>query len=421
MRGLIISVGGSPAGQAYSICDSEAEAVVFFASKESKDKVDEIKTKVEKAGSCWPKLAEIIITPDPNSLEECYNSLAKAIPDWLERNQLNAQDVVVDYTGGMKSMIAALVLFCVGRFHKFVYVSGYERDKEGLGNVKSGSEYLVLTSNPYSITLGNALMRWRRYIDLARCEAAAEEAHEFEQALDDDYWKFICATIHEMYDAIAKYDKFAPLTDYKAQFFRRLKLFRSFCVGQRRECVSKWLRDFEALGSHIEALSEGEKEWNREWIYALIANAIRRAEAERKYEDAVARLYASFERLVKLEVYSHFKENTSKFPLNKVPGSLKDKFAKYIDDDGKTLKIPLAAAMGLLKSAGSPVANEYFGDESIWNKSGESPLQRRNHSILAHGYNAVQEKDYLTFKKHLFDLWSIDENKLPRIPQIPNF
>ncbi len=104
---LLINVGGTPNPIAYSIDHHQPEKVIFFASKTSRA---EIETKVRPLVSHQWRDQEIVTTPDHQDLTRCIEVLSRDLPQKLDVLGIGWRDVVVDFTGGTKTMSAALVL-----------------------------------------------------------------------------------------------------------------------------------------------------------------------------------------------------------------------------------------------------------------------------------------------------------------------
>lgn len=142
---LIISLGGTPEPVIASIETHAPRAVCFFASDQSVDLVGSIKDTLRQKGVVFKDTK--VLCDDINDLVHCYERALTCAERLLRVDpDLAPDDVVVDYTGGTKTMTAALALATVGKGFRFSYVGGKTRTKDGLGVVVSGKE--VLTSSP---------------------------------------------------------------------------------------------------------------------------------------------------------------------------------------------------------------------------------------------------------------------------------
>ena len=94
-----------------------------------------------------PKHHDWIVTPSAESLSECFRVISKELPRILKKWEVESKDVVVDYTGGTKTMSVALVLATIQFASTFTYVGGIDRTKDGLGIVINGKEKMWYVDN----------------------------------------------------------------------------------------------------------------------------------------------------------------------------------------------------------------------------------------------------------------------------------
>ena len=90
-----------------------------------------------------------IMTPNADLLSDCFSKLLRDLPAMLEKWEVDPRDVCVDYSGGTKTMSAALVLATVEKSCCYSYVGGDERSKGGLGVVLDGKERKWFLDNPW--------------------------------------------------------------------------------------------------------------------------------------------------------------------------------------------------------------------------------------------------------------------------------
>src|SRR2546428_8912826 len=104
---MIVSLGGSPEPLIKTLSEQCPQIVCFLASQESVDLVGKVKDGATSAGVSFRDYK--VLVEDINDLAHCYQK-ALACADWVTQQGIPAAEVVVDYTGGTKTMTAALVL-----------------------------------------------------------------------------------------------------------------------------------------------------------------------------------------------------------------------------------------------------------------------------------------------------------------------
>ena len=275
---------------------------------------------------------------------------------------------VADYTGGTKTMTAALVSAALDSDVKLYFVTGNRTD---LIKVRSGTE----DSAPASV----ANTRLRRRIQAA---LAAWQRHAYD-------------------DAAAMLRAITPPENpvLRVDLLRARDLSRGFALWDRfdhrgaLDCIDPYRAKLgRTLAEHFGALQilAGAGQEPAEWsprkeplmICDLWRNAQRRA-AQGRYDDAVARGYRIIEWSVQWLLRSHAGIDTSDVPAD----SLAPGMTLHANHTGK-LQAGLFQAWEL-------AAFRCEGElRELWRADGEqlrNLIKLRNYSILAHGYIPVGE------------------------------
>lgn len=410
---LIVSVGGSPDPIIRILNTYKPKYITFFCSKESAQKLYDIIKDLEYS----PQNHEKIETEDAEDILKCYEVLKDEIPKVLEKYKLTKEDILVDYTGGTKTMSAALVLASIDISSEFSYVGGKERNKDGLGVVISGAEKLIKKYNPYEFYLRDQAMR----IELAFNTCKFTQVISIIKEIENRILK-IREDILEFYSILEKlsygymfWDNFdhKRAEDEIGKGFSRLKIFTA-SSGKYKEfkkCVEDNLNFLKTLNK------EKRESGTSDLIVAdLIANAKRRAEFEGRLDDAVARLYRALEKIAQNALKKEINADNSKVSIEKIPENLRDnfkkKYYKYYDEKINKYKLPLSASYELLYE----LNNEKGMRFKEYRKNLEALLEKRNNSILAHGDIPISEKDYKELLTMILDFSGIKEENLPKFP-----
>lgn len=412
---LLISVGGTPNPVAYSIEHHRPEKVIFFASKDSRA---EIEAKVRPLVTHRWRDQEIVTTPDHQDLTRCIEALSRELPARLALLGIDWRDLVVDYTGGTKTMSAALVLATIGEPVAYSYVGGQVRTKEGLGTVLDGSEAVLLNPNPW-----DALA-----LDLKRRMAGKFNQAQFAEAM------------HTSEDAAGRvsperrvfFDDFRNLFDG----YRRWSLFeytkaegpiRKAIDGLRRAndpCLADFLgqveRDLSRLSQIVPAFRglQGGQPVDASAVRALlvdlVANAVRTVRLASRPDDGIARLYSAIEKLANATLQSLGIDNGNARP-EQVPESLRDDYAKrYRDPQSGCLRFGLDASYRVLAALGDPVGQAYLTREREVAKL----LDARNGSLMVHGWSPVKADLFDRLLDIALDFLGLREDDLPQLPRL---
>ncbi|MGC8811287.1 MAG: TIGR02710 family CRISPR-associated CARF protein [bacterium] len=405
-RGMVVSVGGAPSPVIFSLNHSKPDYICFFVSKHSRKMLEE---EILPKLAFQPRLYDWIITPNAELLSECYSSLAKRLPEVLEKWDIPPEQICIDYTGGTKTMSAALVLATIEYSCFYSYVGGDERSKGGLGVVLDGKEKMYFLDNPWDeIALAEKkevaiLFNKARYTSAAevleRCiSKVSKEQKPFLQALQDmvmgyDFW-----------------DRFQH-EESKRYLFKSKDLLLALSSEKRelKNLVSQMEENLFFLQNLL-----NDKKPSIFYFWDLLANAKRRADLEQKFDDAMARLYRALEVLGQLELKEKYGIETSNVKENLIPEGIRQEFiSKYKDKDKGKIKIPLYASFCLLNELGNDLGKDFI---QAYDKEIRPILDLRNSSILAHGFQPIKKE---TFEKMWEVVLKFSNTKEENLPQFP--
>jgi CRISPR-associated protein (TIGR02710 family) len=393
---LLICVGGSLEPVIFTINKLRPDCLCFFATEVDKGIIDqEIVPKIEQPPRQWDQ----IITPDSDDLLKCCQVLLKDLQVILKRWGADPSQVVVDYTGGSKTMSAALMLCTVDYSSNYQCVGG-EGKEEAVRHVNPWDELAIKGRRESAIIFNRALY-----------QQAADSFSNIQQKVSGSS-KPLYKALANLSTGYAYWDAF----DYRQgwnklqEAKKALEMATLFGSPQGLNHLFTVLK--ENL-SFLEKITMGSEEVKAEIFLDLLANARRRAQLEQKYEDAMARLYRALEVLAQVRL-SRKGIRTSSVDPARLPDTLKEDFEKkYTSElDGK-IKIGAQEAYRLLKELGDELGNAY---DKQWSNL-KILLEARNNSILAHGFASVKQERY----QQMFDIvLKLSERRLEELPRFPH-
>ncbi|MBI4444692.1 MAG: TIGR02710 family CRISPR-associated protein [Acidobacteria bacterium] len=419
---LLISVGGTPGPIIFSIRQHGAERVLFFTSPGSRRLVtDEILPALLQDPGRLPD-HEFIVTEDEQDLGETVFTLLREVPRALRRlgeRELEWPDLV-DYTAGTKTMSAALILASSRYPCRVAYIGTPDssgRTKEGLGVVIEGKERMFRQENPWNRI---AWLEARDAVELfnrGQYGNAAGLLRHIRSRVDDEYSKRLYIVLGEIFEAFYQWDIF----NHRGAKNLLFKNLQPLCdLAQTPHWITPTLKPFadevQELAQTLKGIEPGEITW--EAIHDLLANALRRAELEQKYEDAVARCYAAIEKTAQRQLSQHG-ISTSDVRLERIPGKLRAEYERrytQIEEtpDGMARKVRIGAiqALELLAELQDPVGRRYREIQ----KQLTGHLADRNRSILAHGFVPMREANFQGIFQDALYLLGAGESDLWRFP-----
>jgi len=354
--------------------------------------------------------------PEPENLCSCYAAVRRGVRRWLEEKRLGSDEVVVDITGGTKPMSAGLALAAVEQFRHFTYVGGREREKGGLGVVVSGTERTVPTLNPWDELAVKELGLAEEFYRQGQVRAAALILHRAAEKCREKRAEL--ATLGKLCENMARADDFRFGRVYED--FRSIETALELILHGRRRWILTALRKlaehWRLVASETRAASGGEAAAAPATVVELIANAGRRA-AQKRYDDAVARLYRATELVVQNRLREAFRAKLGKLKLAGVPearrGEFAERFSACLDDEGVYV---LGLKRGFEALGFSPREDDHAF--SLRHEELKDPLAFRNQSILAHGLVAISEQHYERLRARALELAGVAEEDIPAWPAI---
>jgi CRISPR-associated protein (TIGR02710 family) len=377
---LLCTVGGSHEPIVAAIRELAPEHVVFFCSDDDPATARKGSyTQVLGTGMCikgsagderptLPNIpAQAGLGPEActvervpaDDLDRAYERMCKAMVE-IASTFPDAR-LVADYTGGTKSMTAALVLAALA--HENVELQLVTGSRSDLVKVSSGSERpapAAVEGLRVSHALSLHVSAWRVFsygvaaAGLARCKSPVDR--ELRARLDR------ARELSHAFDAWDRFDHPSAL-----QTMRRYGAI----VGPR---LPEHYGALRILAGTESARREGLRIWDL-WL-----NALRRARAGR-YDDAVARVYRVIEWTAQWVLHTSAALSTADLPPDVAePGLTTTSW------DGKN-QAGLYAGWRLVERHTSGAAARFFAGER---QALLHHLEARNLSILAHGFRPIE-------------------------------
>jgi CRISPR-associated protein (TIGR02710 family) len=309
---IVASVGGSPQPIIFSINNQRPDYVIYFVSPDSRPKVwDEIEPALEHR----PKDREIIVTSDEQNLNAGVKVLMERLPGIYEQWHIAPEEVIGEFTGGTKAMSSALVLALSDSGARFSYIGGEVRDKAGLGVVMNGKERMFHLDNPWDTMALHDLKVFREKYESFQWQAAAEIARQ--AASRTEVQRPLFLTLEQMCKGYSLWDNFehreacnllqqvgGNLKTIAAGANQKESLYAlSQDVRNNAYFLSQVIAEMDVLNERTrkkkKSIEPEDILTHHYLIRDLLSNAKRRAE-QRHFDDAVARLYGTVEKIAKI-------------------------------------------------------------------------------------------------------------------------
>jgi len=308
---------------------------------------------------------EILELPEPDDLSGCYAQLRSALMQLKEAH--SDWRFLADYTGGTKTMTAALTLAALEAGYEFSLVKGTRAD---LVKVRNGTEMAALVN-----------------VGEVRARQQMDEAQRL-------FNRYAYASAAEILQNTLRAVFLPP--ELQREITERVGLCRAFDAwdrfdhSQARVLLETHKKQFETLWKFLKLISGAKPGYAP--VLDLLCNAERRA-VRGRYDDAVARLYRALEMLAQIRLEQR-PERLISGNLNPtlLPEILQAKYEALREQGEKgKVKLGLRQDYELLAELADPLGNVY----QEYSKRLLQALNYRNESILAHGQTPIARDRWL--------------------------
>lgn len=388
---LAVSVGGSCQPLITAITDYRPQYVVFIASEGPRGSLSTVTgpgkpctgrepedSKPSIAAQTGLKESQFEIHPiaDPDSLQACYSVTRSALTKAMQ--QYPNSRYVADYTGGTKTMSVALAMAALESNWDLSLVKGARTD---LIKVVDGTEVAGLV-NSWEVRARQRMEEVRRLFDNYNYASAETLASNILQTgalstqLQTQLREWV--GLARGFDAWDRFDHeraLQILTPYQSRVvpgFRFLKLITG---------TTKQRSGYEP-------------------VFDLVRNSERRAH-QKRFDDAVARLYRACEMLAQIKLTLRTPTlDSSNIAVQALPEALRPAYDQLRDPNSGKIQLGLRQDYELLSALDDPLGIVYRTHE----KRLLNGLSARNASILAHGISPIGDESYQKFAEVLNDL-----------------
>jgi predicted MPP superfamily phosphohydrolase len=365
-KSLIISVG-TGVGVTKDAVESLANGIAFSIQHHNPDKTFFV-TSQESQKTTLPKILqktnlqnyETIVIKNIDDIQQIYATLQ---PEFQRiRKQYN--HVTVDYTSGTKAMSAALaILGTVYEVNTLSYIGGGPR----IGGVVPDKAEKILIIQPHFAIAERKIKTATQLFNQNQFNATITILNQIEKTTTDPQIKKRIIPLKNLANAYELWDKF--------QHQKAFQTLRKIKMGELNE-------NKRFLGQLLNT-----REPEPYYIADLINNAKRRGTEEKKYDDAVARLYRTIELIAKHQLKGKYNIDPSAAKPTDIPEELYKKW-----NTNKTtpkIKLGLEKAYELLNAKNHPLGTKFMQDKKL-----KDLLSKRNTSILAHNLKPVTQQTY---------------------------
>ncbi len=376
---LVVTVGGSPEPIITAIGTRRPDRCVFVCSEKSREQVPQIQEKTRRK----TVYADESVIVDPDDLDGLFAECCRVI----EREQRAGRDVAVDYTGGTKSMTAALLQAAIVLGAEPYLTTGERTDAS---RVRAGE-----STRRVAMAEFHGEWCWRTQLPglLERFDYPAAEA-VVRSVLDRHGAGAKLDALVPVIAGLAAWDRFAhpEADDVLRPLKKSLGVLFSFFANAREER--------EALES-AKSAQPGEGSPKREPLGYLVADLIRNAErraAAGRYDDAVGRLYRALELWAQMLLLSRHGITTARVDLEELLQRAPQLRETDLAARSSPAKLGLIDAWDVLSALDNSEGVVLYRRERDSLRTG---LGVRNSSLFAHGFTPIDEAGWRDVERRI--------------------
>jgi CRISPR-associated protein (TIGR02710 family) len=408
--GLLQTAGGSVEPLVHTICTLHPQVVVFVGSEATLTTIVEVKKAVQKdcTGHAPPEFKTVLVENEAD-LVACHQAACEGLALLRQRYSLARESIRIDFTGGTKAMSAAVVLAAAPDGYQFAYVSGHQRDRQGVGAVVTGSEKLCLTDNPWIVLEEPEL---RRLLDMAVLGqwAAALDSTQRLVSRATDASRPIFQHLRCVLDGLRQWDRFEHQPAWRAwgKGAAPGKLAESAVVGGRRLLVDFAQKCLPMIGrlsvlansaDSRTAIKQGDP-----LVLDMLGNGERHARRG-QFDEAALRYYRALELTADRRLRILFTIDNGAVREQDVPQALRNEFLSRKGTPSPLWKLGQYESVQLLASKDDPVGRRLLADM----QANRLDCQARNENWLIHGTRHVEEAQFLAFRRNVLPALGIAE------------
>jgi CRISPR-associated protein (TIGR02710 family) len=398
---LVLTAGKSPEPLINCINNVNPDRVVFICSEGSADSIDKVVNNVALAD--FERERDVVTLQQRlkrNDGIEVYNSLDRLDHVYHQTQELlkRIQDenpgsrITADYTGGTKTMAAGLAMAAIDNENIELFVTTAEQRNSGESNITGHSIPVPIVQgsiHTHRLLSAELPLLLKRY-DYAAARGAVSRVRLLKSHSDVTASELrVLDSILEAFDAWDRFDhvKALSILENKASD----PILRPYVFNLKRIIGSRKLLD---QNEQIQA-AKFINGHGLEIIKDLLLNAERRAE-QKRYDDAVGRLYRAIELTAQIQLICDHGLHTGNIEIAKLPLHLQPSYLEIHQRQGvnSSLKLGLVASYDLLFDLENPLGLHWKRERN----SILGQLQHRNNSLFAHGFQPIQVNSWNEIK-----------------------
>ena len=408
IKALVIALTDDAEAAVYSINRLKPDALCFVVPEASKALVEStVQPKVEQMPRRW----DWIVLDEIGAFADCYQTLARVLPDLLRNWEVQPGELVVDLTGATPAMAGALTVVTLPWSSRIVSLVPAREGSDGEPIDLGGTTAVWTHANPWDEAAAVSRREGCELFNRGLFAAAARLFREVEARVSGGqkptYRAF--ADLAEGYDLWERF--------HYRQAWDKLKT-----ATRALDMASLWggppglkavLPPIKANAGFLERLVLDPAEVKESLALDLLAHASRRLHVAHDPEAAMIALIRSLEAIAQHQLFKSHKIKSWDVRPEQLPQALQETCrACYLEDiDGK-YTLPLQAQCRVLAGLGDPLGQSFLRE---W-PTMKPLLDAANHAVLGHGFEPIKAERVQQLYEMVLRLTGVQDSSLPKFP-----
>lgn len=407
MKALVLALTDDAEAAVYAINRLRPEALCFVLPDSSKALVESaVQPKIEQMPRRWDWVALAKV----GEFTDCYETLARSLPDLLRTWEVQPGELVVDITGATAAMAGALTAVTLPLSSRVVsLVPGTGQEDETI-NV-AGRPFLWTQTNPWDEAAMVSRREGCELFNRGLFSAAAKLFRDMEMRVSGGQ-KPLYRAFADLAEGYEFWDRF-----HYRQAWDKLKT-----ATKALEMASLWggppglkavLPPIKANASFLEKLVLDPADVKDSLALDLLAHAGRRLRVTHDPEVAMIALARGLEAFAQRQLFKAHKIKSWDVRPEQLPQALQEICrTSYLEDiDGK-YKLPLQAQFRTLAALGDQLGQVFLRE---W-PTMKPLLDAANHAVLGHGFEPIKAERVQQLYDVVTKLTGVADALLPKFP-----
>ncbi len=405
---LVITLTDDAAAVVYSINRLKPHALCFVLPETSKVLVESaVQPKVEQMPRRWGW----IVMDEIGEFTNCYQTLARSLPDLLRTWEVQPGELVVDMTGATPAVAGALTVVTLPWSSQNVSLVPAREGLEGEPIDLGGKTVVWTQGNPWDEAATVSRREGCELFNRGLFAAAAKLFRDVEMR--------VSGRQKPLYRALADLTEGYDLWE---RFHYRQAWDKMKTSTKALEMASVWdgppglkglLPAMKANAGFLEKLVLDPADVKELLALDLLAHARRRLYVDHDPERAMIALTRALEAFAQQQLFKSHKIKNWDVQPEQLPQALQETCRTcYLEDiDGK-YKLPLQAQFRVLAGLGDQLGQSFLRE---W-PTMKPLLDAANHAVFGHGFEPIKTERVQQLYEIVFKLSGIGDTSLPRFP-----